>query len=155
MKTLTLRVLLGLSMCVVAPYPAAFAAETQADVPTAEAATEEAKTVTTKSGLKYQDLVVGDGETATAKKTVTVNYRGTLENGTLFDESYGREPFSFLLGGGQVIKGWDEGVQGMKIGGKRKLIIPAKLGYGAAGAGDVIPPNATLIFEVELLKVEK
>ncbi len=109
--------------------------------------------VTTESGLKYQDLAVGDGDEAVAKKNVTVHYRGTLEDGTLFDQSHGRGPFSFLLGGGQVIKGWDEGVQGMKVGGKRKLIIPSDLGYGSRGAGGVIPPNATLIFEVELLKV--
>lgn len=115
--------------------------------------TEATSVVTTTSGLKYQDLVVGQGDEAVAQKEVTVNYRGTLEDGTLFDQSYGRAPFTFMLGAGQVIKGWDEGVQGMKIGGKRKLIIPADLGYGARGAGGLIPPNATLIFEVELLKV--
>lgn len=110
------------------------------------------KMVTTKSGLKYQDLRVGTGATAKAGKTVTVNYKGTLENGKMFDQSYGRGPFSFPLGAGQVIQGWDEGVAGMKVGGKRKLIIPAKLGYGSQDMG-VIPPNSTLIFEVELLGV--
>ena len=114
------------------------------------------KTVTptiTDSGLSITDIDVGDGEEATSGQKVTVNYRGTLENGKEFDSSYGRGPFSFPLGAGQVIKGWDEGVAGMKIGGKRKLIIPPELGYGNRGAGGVIPPNATLIFEVELLEV--
>jgi FKBP-type peptidyl-prolyl cis-trans isomerase len=117
------------------------------------AADPEPKTITTASGLKYQDLLVGDGATAVAKKEVTVNYRGTLEDGSVFDQSYGRAPFTFTLGNGDVIKGWDEGVAGMKVGGKRKLTIPPALGYGSRGAGGVIPPNATLIFEVELLKV--
>jgi len=101
------------------------------------------------------DEKVGTGAEAVAGKKVTVNYVGTLINGTKFDSSYDRnEPFTFNLGAGEVIKGWDQGVIGMKVGGKRKLTIPASLGYGATGAGGVIPPNATLIFEVELLKVE-
>jgi hypothetical protein len=105
--------------------------------------------------FKIEDLTVGTGEAALAGKKVTVNYLGTLTNGTKFDSSYDRgTPFSFLLGAGQVIKGWDQGVVGMKIGGKRRLTIPAELGYGSQGAGNAIPPNATLIFEVELLKVE-
>ena len=107
----------------------------------------------TQSGLIITDLVVGEGDKAQQGQTVTVNYTGTLENGEQFDTSIGRAPFSFPLGAGRVIKGWDEGVVGMQIGGKRKLTIPPELGYGSRGAGNVIPPNATLIFEIELLKV--
>jgi FKBP-type peptidyl-prolyl cis-trans isomerase len=114
------------------------------------------KTVTTASGLKYVDVVVGKGASPVAGKTVKVHYTGTLENGKKFDSSVDRnEPFSFTIGVGQVIKGWDEGVMTMKVGGKRKLTIPAALGYGARGAGGVIPPNATLLFDVELLDVAK
>jgi peptidylprolyl isomerase len=107
----------------------------------------------TASGLEITDLVVGEGEEAKAGQTVSVNYRGTLLNGKEFDSSYGRGPFSFPLGAGRVIKGWDEGVAGMRVGGKRKLVIPSDLAYGSRGAGGVIPPDATLLFEVELLKV--
>jgi FKBP-type peptidyl-prolyl cis-trans isomerase len=103
--------------------------------------------------LVIEDLVVGDGDEAVAGKSVTVHYTGTLTDGKQFDSSVGRGPFQFHLGAGRVIKGWDQGVAGMKVGGKRKLTIPSHLGYGAAGAGNVIPPNATLIFEVELLRV--
>ena len=104
--------------------------------------------------LVIEDVVVGEGETASRGQVVTVHYTGWLTNGTKFDSSKDRrDPFVFALGAGMVIKGWDEGVQGMKIGGKRTLIIPAALGYGARGAGGVIPPNATLKFDVELLKV--
>jgi FKBP-type peptidyl-prolyl cis-trans isomerase len=102
--------------------------------------------------LVIEDIRVGDGAVATAGQTVSVHYTGTLTDGKKFDSSHDRgQPFKFKLGGGQVIKGWDQGVAGMKIGGLRKLTIPPHLGYGARGAGGVIPPNATLVFEVELL----
>ncbi len=111
-----------------------------------------AKAVTTESGLKYEDIVVGTGESPQRGHDVTVHYTGTLEDGTKFDSSVDRgQPFNFQIGIGRVIKGWDEGVMSMKVGGKRKLVIPPQLGYGARGAGGVIPPNATLVFEVELL----
>ncbi len=113
------------------------------------------KTITMENGLKIQDEVEGTGAEAVSGKKVTVNYKGTLENGTKFDSSYDRnQPFAFTLGTGEVIKGWDEGVAGMKVGGKRKLTIPSALGYGEGGITGVIPGGATLIFEVELLKVE-
>jgi len=112
------------------------------------------ETVTTPSGLKYIDLVPGTGATHKTGQTVIVHYTGTLEDGTKFDSSRDRnEPFSFPLGQGRVIKGWDEGISDMRVGGRRKLIIPPELGYGARGAGGVIPPNATLIFDVELLRI--
>jgi FKBP-type peptidyl-prolyl cis-trans isomerase len=114
----------------------------------------EDKVVTTKSGLKYVELKDGTGQAAKSGDTVTVHYTGWLKNGKKFDSSVDRgEPFTFRLGAGMVIKGWDEGVQGIKVGGKRKLIIPPELGYGKRGAGRVIPPDAELTFEVELLKV--
>lgn len=151
-----------ISLVAVATLSVGFFANAQtavkaADAKPAPAAAATTKTVTTKSGLKYDDVVVGTGAEAKVGQTVTVHYTGWLFNegkrGAKFDSSVdsGR-PFNFLLGVGQVIKGWDEGVQGMKIGGKRILTIPPEIGYGARGAGGgVIPPNATLQFEVELL----
>lgn len=110
--------------------------------------------VTTESGLQYIDLVVGTGRQAELGDTATVHYTGWLADGKKFDSSVDRkQPFSFRVGAGQVIKGWDEGVGTMRVGGKRKLTIPPQLGYGARGAGNVIPPNATLTFDVELLEL--
>ncbi len=124
-------------------------------MPVAAAEKKGKKMVTTVSGLKYVDLLEGAGSSPVKGKLVTVHYTGTLDNGKKFDSSVDRnEPFSFVIGVGQVIKGWDEGVMGMKVGGKRQLIIPANLGYGARGAGGVIPPNATLHFDVELLGIK-
>ena len=111
--------------------------------------------VTTKSGLQYQDETEGTGAEAKAGDTVEVHYTGRFKDGKKFDSSVDRgQPFSFPLGAGRVIKGWDEGVAGMKVGGRRKLIIPPELGYGKRGAGGVIPPDAELTFEVELLKIK-
>lgn len=109
---------------------------------------------TTASGLQYWDIQMGTGETAASGQPVSVHYTGWLTSGEKFDSSLDRgQPFAFTLGAGQVIRGWDEGVAGMKVGGKRQLKIPPELGYGAGGAGGVIPPNAALIFDVELLGV--
>lgn len=116
--------------------------------------TENSEPVTTDSGLQYIDMVEGTGATPQSGQTVVVHYTGTLTDGTKFDSSRDRDrPFSFRLGAGQVIRGWDEGISTMKVGGQRRLIIPPELGYGARGAGGVIPPNATLIFDVELLRI--
>jgi len=138
------------------PNPTLFAMATDNDIAQAAGLGGELnapKERTSASGLRITDLVVGDGAEATTGQTVVVNYRGTLANGTEFDSSYGRGPFSFPLGAGRVIQGWDEGVAGMKVGGKRKLVIPPDLAYGERGAGGVIPPNATLTFEVELVRI--
>lgn len=137
----------------------AHAEKTAAPNPTqapTQAPTQGGTMVTTPTGLKYIDKQVGTGAEAVKGKLVSVHYTGRLADGKKFDSSVDRnEPFSFTLGAGQVIKGWDEGVAGMKVGGKRDLVIPASLGYGARGAGGVIPPNAELHFEVELLGVGK
>jgi peptidylprolyl isomerase len=135
-----------------------------ADVVIAEAAkltpqTSESKTmseiVTTPSGLKYEVITAGTGAIPKAGQTVVVHYTGTLDDGTKFDSSRDRnEPFQFKLGAGQVIKGWDEGLATMKVGDRRNLILPPELGYGSRGAGGAIPPNATLIFDVELLGIK-
>ena len=117
-------------------------------------AVDSAALTRTASGLQYQDVAVGNGDEAGEGKVAVVHYTGWLTDGTKFDSSRDRgEPFSFPVGGGQVIAGWDEGVASMKVGGKRTLLIPPALGYGDRGAGGVIPPGATLLFEVELLRV--
>jgi len=138
---------------------AALALTAPSSISPATAQGAQAKMSELPSGLRYTDSKVGDGAAATAGRKVSVHYTGWLDNkgekGKKFDSSLDRgQPFSFTLGGGQVIKGWDEGVAGVKVGGKRTLVIPPELGYGARGAGGVIPPNATLIFDVELLKVD-
>ncbi|MCB9099203.1 MAG: FKBP-type peptidyl-prolyl cis-trans isomerase [Anaerolineales bacterium] len=123
--------------------------------PEAPTKVDEADYTTTDSGLKYYDFEEGSGESPQQGQMAVVNYTGWLEDGTMFDSSLLRgRPFSFPVGLGQVIPGWDEGVASMKVGGKRQLVIPAELGYGERGAGDAIPPNATLIFEVELLEIQ-
>ncbi len=128
------------------PGPAGFSASLGVDT---------ASMKKTPSGLRYEDVALGEGKQASANKTVSVHYTGWLPNGEKFDSSRDRnQPFSFTLGAGQVIAGWDEGVLGMKVGGKRKLVIPPDLGYGTAGAPPDIPPGATLVFDVELLDVQ-
>jgi FKBP-type peptidyl-prolyl cis-trans isomerase len=131
-----------------APAPAAAAPATGTPV-------AASNVVTTADGLKYEILRQGNGPVAVAGQTVSVHYTGWLLDGTKFDSSVDRgQPFDFPLGAGRVIKGWDEGVAGMKVGEKRKLTIPSSLGYGERGAGGTIPPNATLVFDVELLGIQ-
>jgi peptidylprolyl isomerase len=153
--TRVLGAMAALSLCMPVLTHTAQAAPKKNQAKKAKAKAKTSKTRTLPGGLKVTDLRVGTGAVARAGRTVTVHYRGTLTNGTKFDASYDRgEPFSFLLGGGQVIKGWDQGVAGMKVGGKRKLVIPGSLAYGPNSPTPAIPPNATLVFVVELLKVE-
>ena len=129
-------------------------AQTPFPQPTIQTGSQSANMITMPNGLQIQDQTVGQGQEVKLGDTVTVNYLGTLENGTKFDSSYDRnQPFTTQIGVGAVIKGWDEGIVGMKVGGKRKLIIPPALGYGAQTAGS-IPPNSVLIFEVELLAIK-
>ena len=124
--------------------------------PPAALSIDPANTITTASGLQYEDLKVGTGEAASAGAEVSVHYTGWLENGTKFDSSLdGGRPFTFPLGGGRVIKGWDEGVANMRVGGKRRLIIPADLAYGDRSPSPQIPPGSTLVFDVELLAVRE
>lgn len=151
-----LIVVLLLAAAVIIPACAQKETKPAGEAKPAGATATNAAVVKTPSGLSYVDIVAGNGPSPTPGKQVKVHYTGWLENGTKFDSSVDRsEPFVFPIGAGQVIPGWDEGVMTMKVGGKRKLIVPPQLGYGAAGAGGVIPPNATLIFEVELLDVQK
>ena len=149
-KMLILTIFLGLVAVLF------FSLKTEAPPPNLSATIlEEEKMVDATKELIVEDLVVGTGTEARQGNLITVNYAGTLLNGTKFDSSYDSgTPFSFSLGAGEVIAGWDQGFTGMKVGGKRKLTIPPHLGYGERGGGDLIPPNSTLIFEVELLKVE-
>lgn len=150
------KLIVALLLVVAISIPACAQKESKPAVETKGAAALPANAQKTPSGLAYVDMVVGNGPSPTAGKPVKVHYTGWLENGTKFDSSVDRgEPFVFTIGAGQVIPGWDEGVMSMKVGGKRKLIVPPQLGYGAAGAGGVIPPNAVLIFDVELLDVAK
>lgn len=137
------------------PTPFPTSAIISTPMPQATSGANMGNVLTTESGLKLLDEIIGNGQEVKSGDTVTVHYLGTLENGTKFDSSYDRStPFTTQIGVGQVIKGWDEGIVGMKVGGKRKLIIPPDLGYGQQGAGDSIPPNSTLVFEVELLEVK-
>ena len=148
--TTGIAILLGLAACGPRGDRAATASGFSADL-----GIDTTALTKTESGLRYVDVSKGQGEEASAGRTVTVHYTGWLPNGKKFDSSRDRnEPFSFTIGTQQVIAGWDEGVAGMRVGGRRKLVIPAELGYGANGAPPDIPPNSTLVFDVELLDVK-
>jgi FKBP-type peptidyl-prolyl cis-trans isomerase FkpA len=153
-KQITIGIAVALALAVVALFFIVgnpFAAQSLLDQSSGLGTASSDATQVTQ--LVVQDEVVGTGDIAQVGKTITVNYTGKLQDGTVFDTSVGKTPYSFVLGAGTVIPGWDQGLQGMKVGGKRLLIVPAALGYGASGYGP-IPPNATLIFEVELLGVQ-
>ena len=147
---------LGLNAAIASPdTPATPTQDNVAPMANPSGANDQTKIITTPSGLKYIDIKIGNGPMPQKGQQVTVHYVGTLDDGTKFDSSRDRgQPFKFIIGVGQVIKGWDEGVSTMQVGGLRKLIIPPDLGYGANGAGNIIPPNAELNFEVELLGVQ-
>lgn len=148
---IALSLVLGLAACGSEPAPE------EPDEPAAEAPAGDCEegVVETDSGLQYEDLECGDGDEAQRGDSVVVHYTGTLEDGTKFDSSLDRgQPFTFTIGAGQVIQGWEEGIAGMRIGGKRKLTIPPDLAYGKAGRPPVIPRNATLIFEVSLVDIQ-
>lgn len=151
-----MRIALVLLTAVALAAPATLRAESKKTVTTGASAKPMAPQVTTTaSGLQYIDTKVGTGPSPKTGQSVTVHYTGTLKDGKKFDSSVDRnEPFTFVIGIGQVIKGWDEGVSTMKVGGKRTLIIPSNLGYGERGAGNVIPPNSELHFDVELLGIK-
>lgn len=145
---------LGFSACTKKEEASAPSTTTTTTTTTTEAKPADAVKAAPAGELKIEDSVVGKGTEAVSGKKVTVHYTGKLMDGKQFDSSVGKEPFTFTLGAGEVIAGWDKGVAGMKIGGKRKLTIPPELAYGTTGAGSIIPPNATLVFDVELLKVQ-